>query len=156
MNPLILLGAIPSALAIGTLAWLLHMVDVNRIEARQRDALQEQATVLQDKCDADKKLTEGIENDYQKQVNALNSTINALRLRKLARCVPVRDAVPAKRPNAAPTGAKLPERDGVSSEYLIDYAGRAEECRLKLITLQGFVTQVWKQNGLAEAAANAP
>lgn len=147
MNPLILLGAIPSALAIGTLAWLLHMVDVNRIEARQRDALQEQATALQEQCNADKKLTEGVENDYQKQVNALNGTIDALRLRKPARCVPVRVAVPAKRPDATTPEPKLPIGDGIGSEYLIDYAARAEECRLKLMGLQGFVNQVWKANG---------
>lgn len=147
MNPLILLGAIPSALAALALAWLLHTVDVGRIEAQQRNALQEQATALQDKCDADKKLTEGVENDYQKQVNALNSAIDALRLRKPARCVPVRVAVPAKRPDAATPETKLPVGDGLGSGYLIDYAGRAEECRLKLIGLQGFIRDTWRANG---------
>lgn len=146
MNPLILLGAIPSALAVGALAWLLHTVDVDRIEARQRTALTEQATQLQEQCTADKKLTKEAEDGYQKRIAGLNSDINALKLRKPHRCVPV-TAKPSQRPHAASPEAKLSGGDGLQSEYLIEYAGRAEECRLKLIGLQGFVSQVWGANG---------
>lgn len=146
MNPMILLGAIPSALGVGALAWLLHTVDVGRIEARQRTALTEQAATLAEQCNADKKLTKETEDGYQKRIAGLNSDINALKLRKPPRCVPV-TAKPSVRPHAATPEAKLSGGDGIDSGFLIDYAGRAEECRLKLIGLQGFVSQVWGANG---------
>lgn len=142
MNPLWLLNLWPAIPALA-LAWVLHGWDVDRIEARQAQALTEQATALQEQCNANKKITQGVEDAYSKQVNSLGDTIRALRLRKPARCVPIASK-PPQRPNAATPEAKLPDGDGIQSEYLIDYAGRAEECRLKLIGLQGFVNQVWK------------
>lgn len=144
MNFLLTLWPAIPALA---LAWLIHNADVDRIEARQAKALTEQATALQEQCAADKKLTQGAENAYQKQIADLYLAINALKLRKPARCVPVYVTVPAKRPHATAPSSKLPDRDGIESSYLIDYAGRAEQCRLKLMGLQGFVSEVWRKNG---------
>lgn len=85
------------------------------------------------------KITEEVSNAYQNDINKLNADIKRLRKRP-ARCVTVtRSASSNIKPTTKP---KLSERNGLSSEWLYDYAGRAEQTRLTLLACQNFINQV--------------
>lgn len=143
MNWLLLLGGAIPALA---LSWLLHTVDVSRLEAKQRDALQTQATALKAQCTKDKEITTHAAQTYQDQIGALNRQLNALRLRPRPKCI-----MPVTRPSpqldAASGKGKPAGSYGVSTGWLYDYAGEAERYRLQVIGLQGFIRDTWRANG---------
>jgi len=131
------------AVAAFALSFLLHTVDVNRIESNHRAEMAKQKTDLETAFAADKKLTEENSRAYQKQVSNLT--------RKLAdakRLLPSRCVVPvtgqASGGNRGATGGINARLDGVSSDALIDYAGECERYRLQVISLQDFINQVWE------------
>ncbi len=134
--------------AIGAfgLSYLLHTVDVDRIEKKQRDVLAAQAIELTTKCDSDKKITLEASNDLQSKISALNSElISVKRLHPSSCIVPVRPADATRCNDGAAARKKPPTADaGVTSDALYDYAGEAEKYRLQLISCQGFVRKVWE------------
>jgi predicted nuclease with TOPRIM domain len=86
-----------------------------------------------------KAITEEVANDLQNDLNRLNVELNRLRKRP-AKCVPVtRSAGRGDEPAAA---TELSDRDGLSDQWLYEYAGRAEQTRLTLIACQSFINRV--------------
>jgi hypothetical protein len=86
-------------------------------------------------------ITERASNDYQASIDNLNIELNRLRNRP-AKCVPVTSTTSGN--NEAATKAKLFNGNGLRTEWLYDYAGRAEETRLRLIGCQRFINSTWE------------
>ena len=136
------IGAVIATVAF---VYALHALDVDRIEAKQRSALSDQARLLQSRCEQDKAITKGISDDYQKHLDDLNVELSALRVREPARCIAVSTPVTASgRHGAAGTG-KPAGQDGVTAQTLYDFAGEAERYRLQLISCQEFITATWQE-----------
>jgi hypothetical protein len=130
------------------LAYVLHSLDVYRLEDQQRNALTELADNDKKQCDADKKITEGVSHDYQAQLSNLSTQLANLKRVRPSRCVAVSVASPASGRNASPPTGQLPNPNaGVTSDALYDYAAEAERTRLQLIACQQFITETWKEKG---------
>lgn len=113
--------------------------DVHRLKAERNTA---QANEQQ--CNDDKKITEGVSHDYQIKAAALRTQLAALkRLRDHAQCVPVAGETGGS--DGAAAGGKLSGGNGVSAGYLLDFAARCEDDRLKILGLQQFVTKTWSR-----------
>ena len=89
------------------------------------------------KCQEDGIKSKEISSDYQKSNSSLKSQLD--RLRRSSKCI-----VPYNGSRSVGTAAegKLSGSDGISTGWLYEFAGRAEETRLKLIGCQKFVSDV--------------
>lgn len=85
-------------------------------------------------------ITEEVGNEYQNTIDKLHADIKRLQSRNI-RCVPV--AGTAGWTNAGTAETKLSGRGGISSEWIIDFAGRCEGERLKVIGLQNFINRIY-------------
>lgn len=129
------------------LAWMLHSLDVNRIESNQRDALAAQETKLAAACEASKAITTEVSNAYQDQIADLNAKLLSVKRLRPSRCIALSAPVPAGGRDATPTGAEPARTDGINSDALYDFAGEAEKYRLQLIACQKFIVKVWDTRG---------
>lgn len=125
------------------LAWMLHSLDINRIETKQRAALAAQEAILIAVCETNKAITTGISNDYQSKISDLNNKLAAAKRLHPSKCITVSVASPAGGRNAAAGGTQPAGAYGVASDALYDFAGEAEKYRLQLIGCQNFVEKVW-------------
>ena len=140
--------SILAMIATAGLCYLLHALDVNRLEAKERSDLSAQQMTLENKCKADKAITEGVANDYQKKADALTLQFNALVGVQHSRCVAVATAKPAAGNHGKAPGAKLSGQNaGVTSDALFAFARDAEQVRLQLLSCQSFITQTWAEQG---------
>lgn len=126
-------------------AYMLHSLDINRLENRQRAELAAAVQKANEQCQKDKQLTTEVSHGYQIKITALNSQLAAYKLRPSKCIVPV--AVPTARHDAATACPVIPGAHGVPSDSLYDYAGDAEKTRLQLLSCQGFITATWAANG---------
>lgn len=113
--------------------------DASRLKSQL--AAQEKAIVA--KCEADKKLTSEVSNDYQQKIAALNRRVGKLRRLQSSACVPV-----AGTPGGhdATTGAsELPRPHGIIAGSLYDFGSDAEQIGLRLDACQEFIRKVWKK-----------
>lgn len=95
-------------------------------------------------CEFDKQLTYGVEDAYQGKIADLNSQLSKLRsVRVQPKCTPIPAARKAGEHSSASAGTELRGGNGLSTEWLYDYAGRAEQVRLQLIHCQKFIDDVW-------------
>ena len=134
-----------AVIATAALAYMLHTVSVYRLEAQQRAALTDQATKLQGQCDADKAITKGVSDDYQKKLDVLNDQLDALRVREAARCIAVSTPVAASGRHGTAGTAKPAGQNGVTAQTLYDFAGEAERYRIQLISCQLFIMETWQE-----------
>lgn len=102
---------------------------------------EERAEVAQ--CQSDKQLTERISNDYQNNIVNLRRQLD--RLRRESHCVPIEPSSPSGVP--ANSGSQLPRGNGLSSGWLYDFAGRAEQDRLTAKGCTEFMDQLYKSRG---------
>ncbi len=139
----IVLGAVPALV----LSWLLHTVDVGRIEARQAKALTEQATQLQEQCTADKHKTQELVDALQATNASINGRISALKLRKPSPCIKLQPA-PATSKHDGTTGKPKPlgEDGSIAIDPLLDIAGDGDKWGAQLDICQRFIRDVWKAN----------
>lgn len=126
--------AIGAAAAFG-LSFLLHTVDVDRIEATQRSALAAQESQLNAACEARQKITKEANDALQA---ALNTTATKLAVAKrvhLSHCVVTTDG---KLAGSAANGGQHAGQNGISSDWLRDYAAECENYREEVIVLDNF------------------
>jgi len=102
----------------------------------------EEARAEINQCTEDKALSERVSNDYQKSARSLRNQLNSLRNNPA--CVPIEPSGKTGGDNGAAAGTKLSGTNGVRAGYLLDFAGSAEETRLKLIACQNFVNQLYE------------
>lgn len=105
-------------------------------------ALSDQKASLIAQCDADKKITSEVSNDYQSKIQTLNNRIASLKRLRPAGCVPI--SSPTSGHNEA-AGNLDAGTHGITAESLIEYGGDAEKYRLQLIGCQDFVNRVWSR-----------
>ena len=130
--------------ATAALAYLLHTMDVNRLEAKERADIAAQQTADAQSCNADKKITEEVSHDYEAKIRALNSQLDAIRLRPNV-CVTVAPRPAAGRNATASVSKPARQNAGVDSDALFSIAAEGEHYRLQLIACQAFVTDTWKE-----------
>ncbi len=129
------------AAVIGTfaLSWMLHTIDVNRIEAKQADEITHLRNAMTEACNVAQETTRKVSHDYQIQLSSLNSRLSAAQRLHNGKCVAVTLSAPAGH-DAAPAGKELSGRNtGVAAGYLIDFDGRCEKVRLQLKSCQQFI-----------------
>lgn len=124
-----------------------HYQDVRETRDRYKTE-RNQARADLEKCKTAKITSEEIGNDHQKQIRNLNAQlVNARRLRLNARCEPISGlAGETIGDNGRAARGKLSRGNGLSVEYLIDFAGRCEETRLKTIAAQSFIDSIYELN----------
>lgn len=126
------------AVLTALVAFGVHKLDVVRLEDKQIKALAAQQKQLVAACDKAQKITEEVSHDYQEQLYALGRQLDHLkRVRTTSQCVPTTGG-PAGR-DGTPTGGKLSGTHGVRTDWLYDYAAKAEQVRLQLIACQNFI-----------------
>ncbi len=125
------------ALVAALLSFLLHMVDVDRIEKNQRDALATQKTELLTACSTAQVITKGANDDLQNGRDAIDSKLAGLNgLHKADTCiVPTTSDANPSASGGRPTGHN---GTAVSTKQLRTFA--AHECaryRQERIVLEG-------------------
>lgn len=120
-----------------SLSWMLHTLDVHRIEARQVSEIATVKTAMAAECNKAQETTRKVSHDYQTKLAALDARLSAARRMHDNRCMSV-TGIPATGHHAGTAGGKLSGRD-VEAAGLIDLAGRAERVRIQLIACQGFI-----------------
>lgn len=122
----------------------LHNAVMAVAEQTFKTRLAERETALTDQCTKDQLKTERLSNEQQAALTDINRRLAAAkRLRQPTACVHV--PAPTSNPDAATTGAGLPERNGISAAALLDFAADAERTGTQLDALQKFVREVYQQ-----------
>lgn len=133
---------IAAAIATASIAYLLHTVAVNNIEADHRQALADQKAAIEKQCAADKQLTEENSRAYHKDLKTLADRLAAVKRVQPTRCV-VPIAGEAGSGLGIPSSGEHAGQDGVTTDALYDFAGECEAFRLQIISLQSFINDVW-------------
>ena len=126
-----------TATATLAICWMLHSLDVHRIEAKHDKEIISAKNALVAECNKAQAITKGISHDYQTKLASLNARLADAKRVHVNRCIAVQGATSAGYDGTA-TGAK-PAGRNVGADRLIDYAGRAEKYRLQLISCQDFI-----------------
>lgn len=130
--------------AILALGFGLHELSIWTLNLRHQHELASQATALNTRCETEKETTREVSHEYQTKLSSLNAQLARLK-RVQSRCILPESDAPAGRDGATPAG-QLPRSNGISTDWLIEYAGNAEETRLKLLSCQDFITKTLKEN----------
>jgi hypothetical protein len=141
----LLLGAAAALFGAGAAAgW-----NINgwRLAVKHAEELKAQEKALVADCQADKKITREVSDDFQKKNRLLNKHIDDLNRvhNPSAICVPVAGAAGGS--DGAAAGAGPAGAHGVNAGALLAFAGEAERYRLQLIACQEFITRTWKAKG---------
>jgi len=133
---------IAAALAVLSLSYILHRLDVYRLEDRHRAALAQQADSIQNECKAAQLVTQEVSRDYQNAIVDLNGQLaSAKRLRPNA-CIAVHKPNPPCRCDGSTTSTEFSGSDvGVARFDLLDFSRDAEQVRLQLKACQKFVAR---------------
>jgi hypothetical protein len=134
------------AVAAFALSWLLHTVDVNRIDKNWQEKLDTQKAETEAACLKDKKLTEENSREYQSKLSDLAGKLAAVKRVQPARCV-VPVAGKAGGGDATAPANVNAGLDGVGTDSLFSFAGECEQYRIQVITLQDFINKVWTSKG---------
>jgi len=119
------------------MAYMLHSIDINRIEAKHKQALAAQVIFDITQCSNSKQPTKEGNENYQKLIADRDATIASLSKRP-ARCLYVNRAA-----NDPKSGSIQPgEGNGLPSEVLYRFSGFCEADRAGLDTLQQYNEKV--------------
>lgn len=88
-------------------------------------------------------ISERVSNDYQATIDQLNLDLKRMRVKQV-HCHVLASA--SAKPNETTSKRKLPEGNGLRSDWLREFSGRCEAERLKVIGLQNFINQTWEKN----------
>lgn len=147
-----------AVIATAALAYLLHTVDVDRIEANNAATIKTQIESDTKTCATAQNITKGTDD-------ALTSKTNGLDTDYLAALNSLREQSAASHNSPAASGVNhgtaCPSihvcKNGVDAGALLSYAKDAEHYRLQLSSCQSFITETWAANAQpsppAEAAA---
>lgn len=125
-----------AALAGACLVWALWTVDAAWDASRHAGEIAAVQTQEREACAKQATLSEETTNAYLDEIAALDADLSAVRVRIPSRCVPT--PPPAScRADAAPGGG-LSGGDGLTTDWLTDYAARCEAVRRRLEALQGW------------------
>lgn len=117
----------------------IHTISASWTEAKHQRELTEQREQLIASCEADKKITQEVSSEYQSKIRSLNNQLARLK-RVQPHCI-LPETNPSGGHNGTAAGKLVPSGNGVNTEYLYDFAARAEETRLKLLGCQDFINR---------------
>ncbi len=133
-----------AALATAAIALALHTGAAWLSDIRHQSELITQKVQLRAECTATTQKTKDLADDYQKKSNDLAVRLaDALRLP--ARCILPADVRPTGRSDATAPDKRLSGGNGISTRYLIDFAGRCEAAGQQLDNCQQSVAVIKKQ-----------
>lgn len=115
--------SILAVVATAALCYLLHTVDVNRIEADQRAAIAAQQKADGKQCDAEKQVTKDANDALTTARDDLARKLATLKLQHPAACVPVSRPSEVLNRGDRPAGR---DEHGLSTDWLYDYS--ASQC----------------------------
>lgn len=125
------------------LCWLIHMVILAGVNESHRQALVDLQTKLEKECKDNQAITKGVNDDLLKNDFDIGSLLNSSKRMQPASCI-----VPASSKTVpAGGGIKYAEQNGVSTDWLYDYAAECETYRAQRIALEKFIDQTWKLKG---------
>lgn len=129
---LVVIGVLSVFMTVG-----LFYISTLKSDLKLEESARKTAEANFQQCQSDAIKSKEISSEFQKSNTALKSQLN--RLRSQSKCI-----VPNSRGgyNGTSTGRELSGSDGISSGWLYEFAGRAEETRLKLLGCQKFVSEV--------------
>lgn len=139
-----------SSLVVAGMA-IFILIQQNKIDNLQSTVESQNITLAEnaktiEQCESDKALTEGVSNDYQSKIRSLNNQLGKYRgMLSQSTCIPLTGEAIGS--NGSPAAGELSGRNGINSHYLIDFAGRAEETRLKLLGCQDFINKLYESRG---------
>ena len=84
-----------SFISTAALAYLLHALDVDRIEKKQERAIASQVSEDNKKCSEQKQITQEVSNEYERKISALNDELASVKLRE-----PTRYIMPITKPTS--------------------------------------------------------
>lgn len=144
-----LYGILLSCVAvIGAVSYILVLRAENKSLAEGKARLELDIADLQkaaNDCISDKNLSEKASHDYQASVRSLRRQLDSLR--NNPRCVSIEPASPSDGHNGAATGTEFSGRDSLRLGYIVDFGGRCEETRLKLLGCQKFIDDLYASRG---------
>ena len=144
-----LIGILLSVIAvIGAVSYILVLRAENKSLAEGKARLELDIADLQkaaNDCISDKNLSEKASHDYQASVRSLRRQLDSLR--NDPRCVSIKPASPPNGHNGAATGTEFSGRDSLRLGYIVDFGGRCEETRLKLLGCQKFIDDLYASRG---------
>ena len=144
-----LYGILLSCVAvIGAVSYILVLRAQNESLAEGKARLELDIADLQkaaNDCISDKNLSEKASHDYQASVRSLRRQLDSLR--NDPRCVSIKPASPPNGHNGAATGTEFSGRDSLRLGYIVDFGGRCEETRLKLLGCQKFIDDLYASRG---------
>lgn len=143
-------NALPISCALAVILGIAYILilrgEVKSLKAEiyRLDEQIEIATLEINQCSKDKALSERVSNDYQNANTALRRERDRLQ-RKQSDCVP-------PEPSGSPgvhsgTGNQLFGRNGIRTDWLYDFAGRAEQDRITGAACIEFMDQLYKSRG---------
>lgn len=128
---------IVSAILTAVVAFGLHSLAIGFTQAHHDRELLEQRRNLEEKCAEDKAFLQKAGENYESKISVLNSRIRALSRVRPTCIMPVTPGL-----NVATEGNQgFPIGNGISSEWLIQFAGRCEREAIKLDSLQEFISK---------------
>lgn len=138
--------AIGLILAVSFGVYTYKVVDVTTRLVRVSEAkkcqkkLDDLTVFMYDSCEKAKSLTREKTYELEKQLSSVDDQYRALLMRtEQSVCIPINSSGSASERNEGATKTQLPNGNGLQSWYLLDFAKRCEETRLRLLTLQSFV-----------------
>lgn len=137
------ISAIIGAAGALFVAFLLHTVDVDRLESNQRSELANQEKLLAGRCHDDKAITKESNDDVSSAFIAIN---NRLRSDLMQSTTPV--ILPATYPTNIPASGGKPSRPvRINIKRLREYGATCEEYRQERLIHDKFIDKTWKANG---------
>lgn len=128
------------AAAAFALSFLLNTVEVDHIEAKQRQALADQKTQLEQKCKDDQAITKGANDELQKKYNSIAGKLAASKRLQPAHCIIVASSGETI---SAGSGVGHAGQNGISTDWLYEYAAECETYRTQRISLEKFIDDTW-------------
>lgn len=122
-----------------------HKLGVADEQENSKTALANLANQFNTECNKDKQITNGIDNELQKNLSAVNSQLNSAKLLTKgtdAACyLPITDTT--SKTDGSTKGRQPDKRNAVNFNTLIDFSGKCEPDRIKLIAAQKFIKETW-------------
>ncbi len=142
------ISAAAGAVIMALIAYGLHSLDVNHINAKHKTELAAQAVNLNSQCAAAKAITTKVSNDLQNNLLALDNDSDALNsLFPRADCISTAGMVAGTIAghDATPAGKKLAERIGRTFEpsRVTAIVRKGEKYRVQLKACQMWAKEVW-------------
>lgn len=96
----------------------------------------------QEKCAAMQRVTEEANNELSKKYSDIQRKLIASKRMSTAKCV-----LPANAPNSPTNRPEYAGQNGLSTDWLREYAAECEQYRSERTTLETFIMDTWKLNG---------